>query len=238
MYKKSLVFVVVFVLAFPVFSCAEENKHDVTKKVKDSRSIVKTILAILGVSIASGGLKGESDVSEGELWIIDITDKSTKKVAKKSSFKSPIFHGEKNEIFALSKGQLVQFKKSYGLEEPIKLFSVPNISKLLDSNLSDNELLIIDKNNTIGILSLDSQQTRLYSYDKKLDEHKELMNYVNGWFREYNNTTISLYQVVVTSSTSPTQKSKVRCSLNILGGSLPYHAIGVTLMSCYSSVTE
>jgi len=189
MWKKSL-FVISVVLILPVGLFSDEAKKN---EIEKEKTFVETILSKLGVLATANGLKGDEDMQSGELWIVDSSGKEPRKVSNGSSFKSPIFHGKEKKIFALSNGYLVKFDKQYGLEKAIKLFTVPDVSKLINSSLTDDKLLIIDANNTIGTLSLRDKNITTYVYDKKLDKNKELLTYLQGWSREYNDFSLFLH---------------------------------------------
>jgi len=151
----------------------------------------KGLLDFIGITATSSGQKGDDDILPGELWIVDSSGVNLRKVAIGNDYTSPIFHGEDENIFTLSKGNLIQFKKSYGLEKPIILFPLPNIYKLIDSKSSNDQLLVLDTNNSLGILSLkDKNITKISYVDIELNQSKKMINYLKGWTRDYNNTSL------------------------------------------------
>jgi len=178
MWKKKIKLVLILGLFLPNYIQAKEQ------------SMIAKVLHILGITATPSGQKGVDDITLGEIWIMDRNGVNRKKVSDRGKYSSPIFYGEANIILALSSGYLVKIEQAYGLEKAIKLFPLPNVMKLINSPNYDNKILILDKNSSLGYLSLDSRDITYFEYNKTLEQNKDMINYLKRWRRDYNGTSI------------------------------------------------
>jgi len=178
MWKKKIKLVLILGLFLPNYIQAEEE------------SFVAKMLHILGITATPSGQKGADAITLGEIWIMDRNGLNPKKISDGKNYSSPVFYGDDNVIMALSSGYLVKIEQAYGLERVIKLFPLPDVTKLIDSPNYDNKLFLLDKNSSLGYLSLDSGDVTYLEYDNTVEKNKAMINYLEGWRRDYDGTNI------------------------------------------------
>jgi len=178
MWNKKLKLLLLVGMLLPSYIQAEEE------------SFFQKILRITGISATSSGQKGVDDVLEGELWIVSRDGLNKKRISEEKNYSSPIFYGEDNTVMALSSGSLVKIESIYGLEKATTLFDIPKIAKLIDSPNYENRLLVLDNNNSLGYLSLENGKISYLEYNNSIEENKAMINYLEGWKRDYDGTSI------------------------------------------------
>lgn len=178
MWNKKLKLLLILGLFLPNYIQAEEE------------SIIAKVLHIFGITATPSGQKGIEGISLGEIWIMDRNGLNRRKVSDGKNYSSPVFYGANNTILALNSGSLVKIEQVYGLEKDTKLFSLPLVTKLIDSPNYDNKLFILDKNSSLGYVSLDSGDVTYLEYNNTVEKNKAMINYLEGWRRDYSGTSI------------------------------------------------
>lgn len=149
----------------------------------------ETLLRISGISAMPSSQKNGHNTTLGEVWMVDISTPESlpKRVTQETMYYSPIYHSEKDVIFALTKDSIVSIEKGFGLEHSKPIQSLGNISKLVGIDTSDsNRILVLNKDNTVGFLSINTGEIKELTYDKN-EKNKKMINYLQTESRTYDN---------------------------------------------------
>jgi len=152
----------------------------------------ETILRVAGISATPSSQKGPRDqITNGELWIVNADGGNRFQLVEGHGIRSPIFHQDQQSVLALRGEEIVEVKVSGLIESPLPLFFVPGITKLV-GGLKDgsNSILILLKDDTVGLLSLETRKVTLLSYDATSSENRQMVNHLRGWSREYGDSRL------------------------------------------------
>jgi len=152
----------------------------------------EAILRVAGISATPSSLKGPRDsMTDGELWVVNAEGGGRFQIVAGREFRSPIFRQDQQSVLALRGEEIVEVKVSGLIETPIPLFSVSGIGKLVGGIKDDSDtILILQKGDTVGLLSLETGQVTPLPYDTKSSEDRQMVNHLRDWSREYGDSRL------------------------------------------------
>jgi len=155
-------------------------------------SFLSGVLRFLGVSHDPSSLKGPGDeVVTGQLWIADLSSKSTRKLTSNGGYRSPVFVPGSPDVIALKGDEVVRVRANDGNESA--LFAVNSITKLVGFRDDDPTALLVLLGGTqphAGILSLKSAAVQTLPYNASSSRDREMLAHLAGWERDYGNTSL------------------------------------------------
>ncbi len=153
-------------------------------------SFTERLLKFLGISDSPGTLKGPSDeVTSGELWVADLSARTTHALTSSGGYRSPIFLSETRELLALRGTDVMQIPAIGG--EGRKLYSVDGITKLVGASSADSgTILILQRGEAggrprVGVLTISTGAVTPVPYNPASSQDLQMVEDLQGWSRTY-----------------------------------------------------
>jgi hypothetical protein len=153
-------------------------------------SFTERLLKFFGISDSPGTLKGPSDaVTSGELWVADLSARTTHALTPSGGYRSPIFVSGTGELLALRGTDVVQIPAIGG--EGRKLYSVDGITKLVGASSADSgTILILQRGEAggrprVGVLTISTGAVTPVPYNPASSQDLQMVEDLQGWSRTY-----------------------------------------------------
>src|SRR5262245_6748450 len=161
-----------------------------------TESFWEKALRISGISVTPSAMKGDEDGLNGDVHVLDLTDKPGRRLTFNGGYRSPIFLPGETGLLALKGEDVVELPFDGGAEK--KLYTINGVVKLVGVSQDDGtQVLYLSRDRegqlTVGLLALsDGQETKL-AYNPESEEDKTLVARLSGWERVYDGGKITLY---------------------------------------------
>ena len=149
-------------------------------------SLLDRIMRVLGISATPSQMKGDSDVSAGQIWIADLERDTRTALTTDFDYRWPVYESTGEAIVALRGESLVAIPTKNGQVKT--LHDIPGVEKLVgfDGEDPDKLLVVLDKEAApLALLSLKTGELTLLPYDPKSKEHRLMLSHVRGQERVY-----------------------------------------------------
>lgn len=159
-----------------------------------AESFVDKMLRITGISATTGQQRPSSDVKEGDIWIISLSDKLKRSLTSGGGYRSPVFSSEDKEVLALQGEDIVQIPVSGGTVSP--LYSVKGIMKLVGFDRTDPQRLLFiaedddDGRTLVGLITMTDGRISYLPYDSRSRDDRRMISHLKGWKRTVGDKTI------------------------------------------------
>jgi len=161
-----------------------------------TESFWEKALRISGISVTPSAMKGDEDGLTGDVHVLDLTVKTSRRLTFNGGYRSPIFLPGETGLLALKGEDVVELPFDGGAEK--KLYTINGVVKLVGVSQDDGtQVLYLSRDRegqlTVGLLALsDGQETKL-AYNPESEEDKTLVARLSGWERVYDGGKITLY---------------------------------------------
>lgn len=179
-----------------------------------AESLWEIILRVTGISATPKGLKGPGDaVASGDLWVVNLSQKTRQRLTKGGGYRSPIFLQGHDVGLALQGEDVVRFRALGFIAEPEPVLAAKGITKLVGRLNDDSDKILIlqeDGNGQtlVGVLSLETGKVTSVSYDAA-PEAQRMLSHLRGWDREYGETRLYVKRKPEESLSGSTEYSDV-----------------------------
>ena len=152
------------------------------------------VLRYAGISHDASNLKAPGDeVVSGQIWLADLSSRSTKQMTTSRGYRSPVFVPGGKEILALKGTDVVRVELSGG--NAVKRYTVAEITKLVGFSLDDPDTVLVLTGKpaelpTVGLLSLNSGKVTAMPYNPSLGRDLEMIEHLQSWERVYGSTSL------------------------------------------------
>lgn len=155
-------------------------------------SFVTKALDFLGISATPGSQKGLGDeLEEGDVWMVQLSSGLRIRLTREGGYRSPVFVPGDEDIVALKGDDILRVPAFGG--QPEKLQSLPGVTKIVGFQREDPDkalmLLEGEKDNSVGVLSLQSGKLTPIPYGKS-GEDRRMLTHLKGWERVYDSTNV------------------------------------------------
>jgi hypothetical protein len=179
---RARVFIGVAIIGFALGGEASSARAD---------DFLDRIMQVLGISATPSQMKGDSDISAGQVWIADVEDGTRTALTTDFGYRWPVYEPGGEAVIALEGDRLVRIPATNGTVK--MLHKVPGMEKLVgfDRNDPDNLLVLLDKDTTpLAFLSLKTGNLTPLPYDPNSKEHRRMLSHVKGDERVYGTTGV------------------------------------------------
>ncbi|OOO01345.1 MAG: hypothetical protein USCGTAYLOR_02441 [Chromatiales bacterium USCg_Taylor] len=149
------------------------------------------ILGVLGISATPSQMRGDSDVSEGQIWMAQVEIGGGNALTGDSGYRWPVYEPGGKAVIALKGGNAVRISEDSG--EVKILHKIPGVQKLVGADREDSDklLVILDEDAApLALLSLKTGRLTPLPYDPKSKDHRRMLSHVKGEERLYGTTRI------------------------------------------------
>lgn len=184
---------IVILLSYSLLAQNPKNPSPGAKSAGKSESFLDKVLRVTGISSTPNTLKGPGDeVRRGEVWLVSLDSKGTRKISSAGGYRSPIFTAD-GDILALQGTTVVRLKSAGNSSASVG--QIAGVSKLVGYNRADPERVLIlredDGGNTeVGLFSLRSGVTTDVPFDRNSDADRQMLEHLQGWTRVYDAETV------------------------------------------------
>ena len=158
-------------------------------------SFTERVLKFLGISDSPGTLKGPGDeVISGELWVADLSARTTHALTSSGGYRSPIFLSGTKEVLALRGTDVMRVPALGG--EGRKLYSVDGVLKLVAASSADAGTVLIlqrgeaDGRPRVGLLTISTGAVTPMPYNPASIQDLQMVEDLQGWSRTYGDRHI------------------------------------------------
>jgi hypothetical protein len=153
------------------------------------------VLRISGISVTPSAMKGDEDGLTGDVHVLDLTVKTSRRLTFNGGYRSPIFLPGETSLLALKGEDVVELPFDGGAEK--KRYTINGVVKLVGVSQDGTQVLYLSRDRegqlTVWLLALsDGQETKL-AYNPESVEDKMLLARLSGWERVYDGGRITLY---------------------------------------------
>jgi hypothetical protein len=144
------------------------------------------IMQVLGISATPSQMKGESDVSAGQVWIADVERGTCTALTTGSGYRWPVYEPGGEAIVALQANSIIRIATRSG--EITVEHKISGVEKLVGFDREDPDKLLVmtDKDTApLALLSLKTGNLTPLPYDPKSKEHRRMLSHVKGEERVY-----------------------------------------------------
>ena len=120
-------------------------------------SLLDRIMRVLGISATPSQMKGDSDLSAGQVWIADLERGTRTAVTTDSGYRWPVFEPAGGAIIALKGDSLVRIATRNGGVNV--LYNIPGVEKLVGFDRDDPDKLLVTLDSQTAPLALLSLET-------------------------------------------------------------------------------
>jgi hypothetical protein len=154
------------------------------------------VLRISGVSVTPGAMKGDDYGLTGDVHVLDLTVKTSRRLTFNGGYRSPIFLPGETSLLALKGEDVVELPFDGGAE--IKRYTIHGVVKLVGVSQDDGtQVLYLSRDRegqlTVWLLALSNGQKTKLAYNPESQEDKTLVARLSGWERVYDGGKITLY---------------------------------------------
>jgi hypothetical protein len=149
------------------------------------------IMQVLGISATPSQMKGDSNVSAGQVWITDVERGTRAALTTDSGYRWPVYEPGGQAIVALEGDSLVRIPTRNGKINVLQ--KIPSVEKLVgfDRKDPDKLLVILDRDTVpLALLSLKTGNLTPLPYDPKSKEHRRMLSHVKGEERVYGSARV------------------------------------------------
>ena len=154
-------------------------------------SLLDRIMRVLGISATPSQMKGDSDISAGQVWIVDLERGTRTAVTADSGYRWPVFEPAGGTIIALKGDSLVRIVARNGRVKV--LYSIPGVEKLVGFDRDDPDKLLVTLDSQtapLALLSLETGHPTLLPYDPTSKGHRRMLSHIKGEERVYGNARV------------------------------------------------
>jgi hypothetical protein len=164
-------------------------------KKQTSTSLTEKLLKFFGISDSPSTLKGpEDEVTSGELWIVDLTSKSSHVLASGEGYRSPVFLAGSKDVLVLRGNDVVRIPFAGG--EGKRLYSMDGIVKLVGSSSEEpgsgksGRVLVLLRRQSgghqrVALLTVRTGAVTVVPYDPASSQDLQMVESLQGWSRTY-----------------------------------------------------
>lgn len=153
------------------------------------------VLRTAGISVTPSAMKGDEEGLTGDVHIVDLSSKTSRRLTFSGGYRSPIF---------LSSVALLALKGEEVMELPLdgsaekKHQTIQGVVKLVGASMEgEGQILFLKKDGqgqlAVGLLTLSDGQVIVLPYNSKSDEDAKMLAHLNGWERVYDGGKVRLY---------------------------------------------
>jgi hypothetical protein len=149
------------------------------------------IMRVLGISATPSQMKGESDVSAGQIWIADLERDTRMALTTDFDYRWPVYDSSGEAIVALRGDSLVAISTKNGQIRVLR--NILGVEKLVgfDREDPDTLLVVLDKDTApLALLSVETGALTPLPYDPKSKEHRRMLSHVKGEERVYGTARV------------------------------------------------
>jgi len=189
---KRAIFVSLWFLVAIALLAAQSQKAQPQKKTE---SFWAKVLRISGVSTTPASLRGDDQVTSGDVWWVMVSEKAVpQRLTRGGGYYSPVFDAPAQNILALKNGDL--YRVSLTDDAPLKLHTVASVTKLVGLSRDDpDQLLVLGKDIQqhlpfAALLSIQSGRLVVVPHNADSSEDQVMLAHLSGWDRVYGDTRV------------------------------------------------
>jgi hypothetical protein len=151
-----------------------------------AEGLLDRIMRVMGISATPSQMKGDSDVTAGQVWIADLERGSRTALTTESGYCWPVYEPSMEAVVALKGDSLVRIPVRKG--EVKVVHKIPGVEKLVgfDREDPDQLLVVLDKDTApLAVLSLNTGKLTPLPYDLKSKDDRRMLSHVKGEDRVY-----------------------------------------------------
>jgi hypothetical protein len=161
-----------------------------------TESFWEKVLRISGISVTPSAMKGDEDGLTGDVHVLDLMVKTSRRLTFNGGYRSPIFLPGETSLLALKGEDVVELPFDGGAEK--KRYTINGVVKLVGVSQDDEtQVLYLSRERegqlTVGLLSLSNGRETKLDYNPESEEDKTLVARLSAWVRVYDNSKITLY---------------------------------------------
>jgi hypothetical protein len=161
---------------------------------KKTESFWDKLLRIAGVSATPSSLRGDDQVSSGDVWVVAIAQKSVpRRLTHGGGYISPVFDARGQNVLALKGGDVYRIPLTGN--PPIKLYTFTDVTKLVGVSRDDpDQLLVLSRDAQhlpfAALLSIRSGALVRIPHDPHSHEDQVMLAHLAGWERVYGDALL------------------------------------------------
>jgi hypothetical protein len=187
-------------MAFQQSDVKQEKKQP--EKTQKPQPTAKTetfwqkALRITGISATPAAMKGDEETLVGDLWIVDLNTRASRRITRSGGYRSPIFLAGEMKALAIKGDDVVEIPVDGG--EVKKLYTIKGFVKLVGLNADDHDQVLVlsedgEGRPSVELLSLKDGRRTALTFSPDSDEDSKMLAHIRGWERVYNDGGITLY---------------------------------------------
>ena len=160
----------------------------------ESVSFLTALLRFTGISVTANQVKGSEGLMEGDIWLAHVGAAEASeplKITSDGTYHTPLWIPGSLSLLAMKGDKLIQLNAQGNGEKT--LHTLTDNTELLgfDKN-NPNQVLVLQEEPIVGVLSVASGQVTPLPYDKENPEDRFGLDQLRRGFRDYGNTQISI----------------------------------------------
>jgi hypothetical protein len=166
-----------------------------TQPQKKTESFWAKVLRIAGVSTTPASLRGDDQVTSGDIWWVTVTEKAVpQRLTRGGGYYSPVFDAPGETVLALKSSDL--YRVSLSGDPPVKLHTVAGVTKLVGLSRDDpDQVLVVGEDIQqhlpfAALLSIPSGRLVVIPHNPDSSEDQVMLAHLSGWERIYGGTRV------------------------------------------------
>ena len=188
--KRAVVVIVwLFVLAADLSAQAQNQSQ------KKSETFWEKVLRIAGVSKTTGSLRGDEEVTTGDIWWATVSEKATpQRITRGGGYYSPVFDAQGQSVLALKGSDL--YRISFSGDAAVKLHTLGGVKKLVGLSRDDpDQLLVVGEDLKrhlpfVALVSVQAGTMAVIPHNPQSSEDQTMLAHLTGWERDYGDTRV------------------------------------------------
>lgn len=178
----------VLLAAICVVSLAAQSQNQSQKKTE---SFWDKVLRIAGVSATPAALRGDDPLVNGDIWLVaSAPGPVPQRLTRGGGYHSPVFDSQGINVLALRGEDL--YRIPTGGELPIKITSLPGVTKLVGASRDDpNQLLVLAQDSQrlafAAMVSANGGTLIRIPHNPLSHADQVMLAHLTGWERDYGN---------------------------------------------------
>jgi hypothetical protein len=171
-----------------------------------------TVLQVLGVSANPSSLKGEEELTSGQIWRVGVQGGGRQRISAEAGYRSPVLIPGGPDVLALRGEDLVRLAPPSWQAK--KVATLPGAAKLVgfDRKDANRVLLLRDESGgrvSVWWLSVATGVLTVVPQDPDSARDHAMIEHLQGWQRSYDGTQLYVQRVSGSSISGPVEWSDV-----------------------------
>jgi hypothetical protein len=166
-----------------------------TQPQKKTEPFWAKVLRIAGVSTTPASLRGDDQVTRGDIWWVTVTEKAVpQRLTRGGGYYAPVFDASGQTVLTLQGSDL--YRVSLSGDPPVKLHTVVGVTKLVGVSRDDpDQVLVVGEDIQqhlpfAALLSIQSGRLVVIPHNPDSSEDHVMLAHISGWERIYGDTRV------------------------------------------------